>query len=245
MTLVEKLGQLVADTSGRYMNPDPTRPIKIGSYGRVENGVLRRAGELPTWFKTAGINDLNIAPITANITESSRLASSGVREQTVSLMGTATAAPVGNAKIGLELSFSRNDQFYFLVPGLRFTGMDNMETVGNRLVACAKLDHHEKQFWLDEFCVVTGIYTVPSMLRVMAEQASEKVAFTANGAATIDDLYRVGADFSFVSRNDTSTVLCESYRADNGDCVVFYELHKVHWDIFGNKWWKGTTDLNP
>ncbi|WP_236516744.1 hypothetical protein [Sandaracinus amylolyticus] len=181
----------------------------------------------------------------SNITEASTLASIGVRETTLSLSGTSQAGAFGNAKVGLEITFTAKDQFYFHVPGLRFVGIEDMWRIGEKLVELARRDSHDPQFWEDDWCVVTGIYEVPSMLRVLSQEAGEKVALTAAGAGTVDALYEIGADFGFVSQNNSSVVLRETYRATTSNCVAFYEMHKVHWDIFGNKWWKSTTDLNP
>lgn len=245
MSQVEKLAKLVLHSSGRYLNPDPLRPIKVGSFGRVKDGLLRKEGELASWFTAKHVAGMSITEELCNIKESSVLKSSSVTETNINLNGKFGMADVAEAKFGIELAFTGDDQFYFHVPGLHFIGIKELWQIGAKLVDLAKLDSHDPQFWEDDYAIVTGIYCAKSALRVMAEQEGGKVAFTAKGAGTIDAMYEVGADLSFLSKSGSSTMLMETYKASTGECVLFYELGKVHWDIWGNKWWRVTTSTNP
>lgn len=250
-TLVDKLCELLTNATGRYANPDPARSIELGAFGRIERGVLRKAGKIDDWFRSVNvaIPEFALEKEPSNIPESSTISSAGVQESTIKIganLGVEPAsARLADAKVGLEITFKKEDQFYFHAPGLRFVGIKNMWKLGDKLVELAKFDEHRKEFWDDDYCVVTGVYEVDSMLRIMSERANAKVAFTAVGAGTIEDLYRVGVELGFVWSNDTSSVLRESYKAAGNPCVPFYEVHKVHRDIFGHTWWKRTTRLDP
>jgi len=246
--VVKKLGQIVRRERGRYMNPDPARPVAIGDYGRIRDGVFQRGGSLTAWFQAKGIQAPAITRLVANVTESSVLASASVTSTTVSLSG-AVNVPVNgvpvDAAFGLELSFEEENQFYFHVPGCRFVGIDHLADIGALLVAHAKRDQHDPQFWEDDFCVVTGAYETSSMVRLFSERSKQKFSFTAKGATSVTDLFSAGAEFTALHRHDSSLSLAEFFASPNQQCVPFYEVHKVHWNVFGEKWWGGTFDESP
>jgi hypothetical protein len=249
MSLIERACRVIAETEHRYLNPDPARQFAIGDYGRVKDGVLLKRGNLEGWFKSKNIvlpGEVRVARDPSKVLEDQTLASKGVRATTVRIDVEFPIPSMNvNAKFGIDLSFSGEDRYYFHVPGMRWVGMKDMGVIGDKLVSLALLDDHDPRFWEDDYCVCTGVYEVPSFYHAFASESAEHVTFTAEGAATIDGLYKVGAKFVPTTKSSSSTTLVRSYRGDGGDVTVFYELHKVHWDISGRKWWNVVNDLNP
>jgi hypothetical protein len=171
-----------------------------------------------------------------------------VKTSTFSLSGQ-VAVPINgipvNAKVGIDVSFEGANQYYFHTPGLRFVGIEDLGLLGDLLVTLAKHDASHAQFWEDDHCVVTGAYETQSMVRLFAEQEKQRFGFTAKGAVDVTDLFKVGAEFTSLNSNETTFALAEFYHSPQAQCVPYFELHKVHWNVFGHKWWGATMDRNP
>jgi hypothetical protein len=75
--LVQKPGELVLETSGHYMTPDPLVPDEVGTLGRVTRGFLDPRETVDRRLEAKGITDSKAEPKAGNIGADSDLASRG------------------------------------------------------------------------------------------------------------------------------------------------------------------------
>lgn len=246
-TTLERALKEVVSVTGRYLNPDPVRPIAIGDFGRVTNGVLRKRGNIVSWLGKRGVDLSGGAggPEAGTVFERHQFSSKGVRVQSIGIEAGAKSVqgiPL-EASFGFEVSFHEEHQFFFQTPELQFRGMKEMGIVADELVSRATdLDEDDPGFWEDDYCVVTGVYEAKSYLQAFSSSENSRFAFTAQGAGSATDLEKANAKLAFLSESKRDVVFERAY---DRPAPVFLELSKVHWYVVGPKRWGITTDFNP
>lgn len=221
-----------------YAGIPPLCTIKPGDYGRLDGRKFRREGSLHT-LKHSLATKLSIidSPTVSDV----EWKSSGTRTSRFSAGANFGNSSGPHANAGFHVQFEREHEFFYFVPGLRFRELENMYDLGDELMRRSLLDRHHPEFWpwYDELCVVTGVYAAPAMTLALSRSAKSEVTFEAEGVLQSSALERTTVALSATSADSASQRFAGKITGSdtNQYYTPFVELRKVHWNIFGARWW--------
>jgi triacylglycerol lipase len=159
------------EITGLHANFPPSRTLELGDYGRIEDDVFQRQGNV----RQLGIN-FGVVP--GGSPTNFEFSSDDAVEIEFILKGEVRPGGVPAARAGLEIRFSREEAFFFSAAGCVIDQIENQVAVGQELVR--RLREGE---WEADYYVVTNLVRSKSTTLVASASKNSEIKLEAKSDA--------------------------------------------------------------
>jgi hypothetical protein len=152
-----------------YANWEPTQPIALGDYGKLEDDIFIRFGN---------VTDLGIkfGERKDNRKNQKFFTSKGSTEYNFNAAGSAPVGGTVNVKANLEINFSSDRAVFFNAAECQYSMIDNKVALGDEVMR-----KYRKGEWKRSWAVVTDIIVAGATTLAVSGGTSSSVVFEATG----------------------------------------------------------------
>jgi len=169
----------------------PSRPVKIGTYGKIIRGVFSEYGTIKELERKTGISITLTKKDSSDVLE---YTSEGSVNITTKLEGKASDASdlLNIEEAGFVVEFSEEDSIVFKVQGVGSEEISNKEQLEKAII-----ELYNKGQWDKEFVIISEVLSAKSATILISDSSNAKIEIKANGEIGAEKLDIADAALNF------------------------------------------------